>query len=85
MRKILLNAQVAYYTGMLNKHVANIEVLLNQPVGIGGVADNHQDIQEAIEVELGKVADYHDKIGCLRRYFDPPVETTKENKKDGKA
>ena len=44
MRKLLLNAQLAYYTGMLNKHVANVEVLLTNPAGIGGVADNHQDI-----------------------------------------
>ena len=85
MRKLLLNAQVAYYTGMLNKHVANVEVLLTNPAGIGGVADNHQDIQEAIEVELGKIADYHDKIGCIQRYFQPPAEPKAEEKKDGKA
>ena len=81
MRKLLLNAQLAYYSGMLNKHIANVEVLLTNPVGIG----EHQDIQQAIEVELGKIADYHDKVGCIKRYFEPPAEPKVEEKKDGKT
>ena len=73
MRKLLLNAQLAYYTGMLNKHVANVEVILTNPAGIG----EHQDIQLANEVELGKqwannklltsLSDKREAFGCLRR------------------
>ena len=57
MRDFLIKAQQSYLLGYINKHVANIEILLNNPVGISGVDDKHQDILEAIEVELGKIAD----------------------------
>lgn len=65
MREILINAQRSHLTGHINKHLANIEVLLQRPAGIG----EHQDIQEAIEIELGEVADYHDKLEMLTKFF----------------
>jgi hypothetical protein len=40
-------------------------VLLNNPAGIG----EHQDIQESIEIELGHIADYHDKMEMLTKFF----------------
>jgi hypothetical protein len=40
-------------------------VLLEKPAGIG----EHQDIQEAIEIELGHVSDYHDKLEMLTKFF----------------
>ena len=67
MREILINSQRSYLTGHINKHLANIEVLLQRPAGIG----EHQDIQEAIEIELGHVADYHDKLEMLAKFFTP--------------
>jgi len=67
MREILINAQRSHLTGHINKHLANIEVLLQRPAGIG----EHQDIQEAIEIELGEVADYHDKLEMLAKFFTP--------------
>ena len=85
MREMLIGAARTYYMGMINKHVANVEILLTNPVGIG--EDSHQDIQAVIEVELGKIADYHDKLEMLQRFFvktqeNQPVE---EKKKDGKS
>ena len=62
---MLINAARSHYAGHINKHIANIEVLLNNPVGIG----EHQDIQEAIEIELGHIADYHDKLEMLNKFF----------------
>ena len=56
--------------GMINKHMANMEVLLNNPTGIG--EDAHQDIQAVIEIELGKIADYHDKLEMLQKFFVKP-------------
>ena len=70
MREILINAQRSHLTGHINKHLANIEVLLQRPAGIG----EHQDIQEAIEIELGEVADYHDKLEMLSKFFIPKQE-----------
>ena len=60
MRNILLGSARTYYMGMINRSIANMEVLLTNPVGIG--APPHQDIQAVIEEALGKIAAYHDKL-----------------------
>jgi len=65
LRQVLIDAARSHYAGHINKHIANIEVLLNNPAGIG----EHQDIQEAIEIELGHIADYHDKLEMLSKFF----------------
>ena len=75
MRELLISAARSYYMGLLNKHISNVEILLTNPVGISGVDDKHQDIQEAIEVELGIIADYKDKLEVLQRFFIKPQET----------
>ena len=87
MREMLIGAARTYYMGMINKHIANVEILLTNPVGIG--EDSHQDIQAVIEVELGKIADYHDKLEVLQKFFvksqqqeQPKAE---EKKKDDKS
>tara|TARA_R100001086_G_scaffold117476_1_gene60326 strand:- start:211 stop:447 length:237 start_codon:yes stop_codon:yes gene_type:complete len=72
---MLINTAKAYYLGMINRRVANVEVLLNQPVGIG----EHGDIQEEIEKHLGIIADYHDKIEILEKYFNKKEESKDEN------
>ena len=76
MRQMLINTAKAYYLGMINRRVANVEVLLNQPVGIG----EHGDIQEEIEKHLGIIADYHDKIEILEKYFNKKEESKDEEK-----
>ena len=82
MRELLLSAARSHYMGLVNKHISNVEVLLNNPMGISGVADKHQDIQEAIEMELGIIADYNDKLEVLQRFFIKPQTETKEEKKN---
>ena len=78
MREMLIGAARTYYMGMINRHIANVEVLLTNPVGIG--EDSHQDIQAVIEVELGKIADYHDKLEVLQKFFAKPQEQPKQEK-----
>ena len=79
MREILIGAARTYYVGLINKHIANVEVLLTNPTGIG----EHQDIQASIEEELGKIADYNDKLEMLIKYFTKPQQNeTTEEKKD---
>ena len=80
MREMLIGAARTYYMGMINKHMANMEVLLTNPTGIG----EHQDIQASIEVELGKIADYHDKLEMLQKFFVKPQKQQEENKDDKK-
>ena len=82
MRELLISAARSHYMGLINKHISNVEVLLTNPMGISGVADKHQDIQEAIEMELGIIADYNDKLEVLQRFFIKPQTETKEEKKN---
>ena len=74
MREILIGAARTYYVGLINKHISNVEVLLTNPTGIG----EHQDIQDAIETELGKIADYNDKLEMLIKYFTKPQQTDEQ-------
>jgi|TARA_R100000081_G_C4718429_1_gene116684 hypothetical protein len=87
MREMLISAARTYYMGMINKHVANVEILLTNPVGIG--EDSHQDIQAVIEIEMGKIADYHDKLEMLQKFFVKPQQQeqlkAEEKKKDDKS
>lgn len=44
----------------------NVEVYLNNPVGIG----EHPDVMEAIEEELKAIAEYEDQLEVLEKYFE---------------
>jgi hypothetical protein len=79
IRQVLINAARSHFSGHINKHLANIEVLLERPAGIG----EHQDIQEAIEIELGHVADYHDKLEMLIRFFIQKPENEEQEDETG--
>ena len=76
MRNMLIDAQSSHLRGHINKHKANVEILLTHPVGIG----EHQDIQTAIEDELEEIANYHDKLEMLVKYF-PKTDEEKSNDK----
>ena len=70
MRNMLIDAQSSHLIGHINKHKANVEILLTNSVGIG----EHQDIQTAIEEELEEIANYHDKLEMLVKYFPKTKE-----------
>jgi len=61
----MINALIAHARGDIEKHRANVDAYLNNPVGIG----EHPDIMEAIEGELDIIAKYHDQIEVLNKYF----------------
>jgi len=65
MRKQLINAMKAHATGEIQKHLANVEVYLTHPVGIG----EHSDITEAIGIELDKIARYDDQLEVIKKYI----------------
>ena len=65
MRTTLLKALLSHAQGHLEKHKANVEIYLENSVGIGA----HSDVMEAIEKELDMVAKYHDQIEILQKYF----------------
>ncbi len=58
MREQLIKALLAHAQGDIQKHVANVEVYLQNPVGIG----EHSDVMGAIEEELNMIAKYQEKI-----------------------
>tara|TARA_B100001996_G_C18364114_1_gene478999 strand:+ start:132 stop:350 length:219 start_codon:yes stop_codon:yes gene_type:complete len=65
MRKTIINALIAHAQGDIQKHLANIEVYLTNPAGIG----EHSDIMEAIQCELDIVAKYDDQINVIKKYL----------------
>ena len=65
MRDRLLKAITEYLKGGIAKHKANIEVYLNQTVGIG----EHSDIVDTIEKELELLSSYEDKLEVLNKHF----------------
>ena len=65
MRPQLISALLAHANGEIAKHKANVEIYLEHPVGIG----EHSDVSEAIQVELDKIARYHDQIEVINKYF----------------
>ena len=66
MRAQLFRALISDAQGDIQKHVANVEVYLTNPAGIG----EHSNIVEAIEEELNMIAKYEDQITVIRKYFD---------------
>ena len=65
MRDDILANQITYYNGLIAKHKQNVEIYLNQPVGIG----EHSDIMSAIETEITAIAQAHEKIEVINHYF----------------
>ena len=65
MKERLLECFVSHAKGRVDKHLANVEVLLNHPAGIG----EHGDIIEEIEKELDQVAKYDDLLEMVEKYL----------------
>jgi len=61
MKNIIADSMMSYLTGRVKYHKANVLVYLKNPVGIG----EHPDIMAAIEEELAKCAEYHEKLEIL--------------------
>jgi|TARA_R100001460_G_scaffold45895_1_gene83255 predicted DNA-binding ArsR family transcriptional regulator len=78
MKEVLVNAVRSHLTGNINKHLANIQVYMNNTIGIG----EHSDIVETIELELEQVANYHDKLEMLVKYFTQPSINEEETNDD---
>ena len=61
MKNVIADSMMSYLTGKVKYHKANVLVYLQSPVGIG----EHPDIMAAIEEELAKCAEYHEKYEIL--------------------
>ena len=66
MRKTILDAVIANAEGNLAVHKTNVEVYLQNPVGIG----EHSDIVEAVIAEVEKMAHWQDVIDIIDEHFE---------------
>jgi len=65
MREEMINALKSHAVAHIEKHRMNVEIYLNNPVGVG----EHSDIMDTIEKELNQMAEYHDQLEILNIYF----------------
>ena len=61
----MIEALKAHAIGHIEKHKVNVEVILQQAVGIG----EHGDILTEAEKELKVIAEYDDQLEMLNKYF----------------
>jgi len=62
---MMIQAIRQHALGHIEKHKTNVEIYLKSSVGIG----EHGDIMETIEKELNIIAQYHDQLEVLDKYF----------------
>ena len=68
LRDDFINASRLHFKAGIEKHRVNVENLMRNSMGIG----EHGDLMDEIEKELGKMADYSDKLEMLD-YFEVEV------------
>tara|TARA_R100000482_G_C5111923_1_gene141018 strand:+ start:709 stop:957 length:249 start_codon:yes stop_codon:yes gene_type:complete len=81
MRDMMLNALKSYYVGNINRHIANVEVYLRMTVGIG----EHSDIQETIDKEIEKIAQFDDRLGMVMKYFEKRESSNEKKEKKSES
>ena len=65
MRGLLYKALEAYLQGNIEKHIVNVKLQAENAVGVA----EHPDHIETIDKELGKIAEFEDRLEVLRKYF----------------
>ena len=68
-RENMIEAIREHALGHIKKHAMNVEVYLKNAAGVG----EHPDILDAIEKELKVIAEYHDQLEVLEKYFQEEV------------
>jgi hypothetical protein len=68
-----------YFESNIERHKINVQVLMQNGVGVA----EHPDIMKTIEDELGKIAEYKDKLEALDTLEPHPQSTLSFLKEDG--
>ena len=78
---MIIGALKTKLLGQMNSHIANIEVMMTNPVGVG----DHPTIIDTIEKELGALEESNGRLNVLVKYLErrPEDESTKKDKKQG--
>jgi len=51
--------------GKIELHKVNLEIMIYNQVGVA----EHPDVMEHVEAELGKIAEFEDKLETLNKHF----------------
>ena len=73
---MLLQALKTKLLGQMNGHIANIEVMMTNPVGVG----DHPTIIDTIDKELTALEHANGKLNVLVKYFERRQENDKKEK-----
>jgi len=66
MNKTIINALRAYYIGEVEKAKANVNIFLENSVGVG----EHPDVLESVTQLIEKIAQFEDNIAVLDKHFN---------------
>ena len=78
MREMILNAVKTKMIGKMNSHIANIEVMLTNPINAGV----NPNIIHNIETEMSELQDLNGKLNILTKYFERSNENAIEEQKE---
>lgn len=78
MREMILNAVKTKMIGKMNSHIANIEVMLSNPVSSG----SNPNITYNIEMEMAQLQELNGKLNILTKYFERSNENAIEEQKE---
>ena len=78
MRDMILNAIKTKMIGQMNAHIANAEVMLNNPVG----ARDRATVVDTIEKEMSALQHLDGKVNTLVKYFERSKENAIEEQKE---
>ena len=82
MRDMIIGALKTKMLGQMNSHIANIEVMMTNPVGVG----DHPTIIDTIEKELAALDSDNGKLNVLVKYLERNQnEAIEEQKKESKS
>ena len=62
----MIEAIKSHAKGHIDKHVANVEIQLSNPVGVA----THPDHIETIEKELKEIARYEEQLEVISKHFE---------------
>ena len=79
LTKQLTHTLKIYFDSQINKHKINVQILMQKGVGVA----EHPDIMQTIEDELGKIAEFKDKLEALETLEPHPQSTLSFLKEDG--
>ncbi len=65
MKDKIIAASQLHFKAHIEKHKMNVDIMLNNPMAI----HDHTDLMSAIEQEIGKIAEYEDKLAVLEKHF----------------